>query len=132
MTKIQTTLTSDDFDFIVATLNDASLEIEEKQEAQQEEIYNRIKVELQGVQHALQSSHTVSNVPLPLETLELGDESTQLHRIVDIVEDRLRRAQEETMQATQALAQVQEDLLEKQSSAEWENISLQAKWDEER
>jgi hypothetical protein len=31
MTKMKTTLTSDDFDFIIATLNDASLEIEEKQ-----------------------------------------------------------------------------------------------------
>jgi hypothetical protein len=40
MTKMQTTLTSDDFDFIVAALNDASLEIEENQEAKQEEIYN--------------------------------------------------------------------------------------------
>ena len=33
MTKMQTTLTSYDFDFIVAALNDASLEIAEKQEA---------------------------------------------------------------------------------------------------
>jgi hypothetical protein len=132
MTKMQTTLTSDDFDFIVAALNDASLEIAEKQEAKQEEIYNRIKVELQGVQQALQSSRAVSTVPLPLETPELGDESAQLHRIVDTVEARLRRAQEETTQATQALAQVQGDLLEKCSTAEWENLSLQAKWDEER
>jgi hypothetical protein len=34
-TKFETTLTSDDFDFIVAALNDASLEIAEKQEAKQ-------------------------------------------------------------------------------------------------
>jgi hypothetical protein len=33
MTKMQTVLTSYDFDFLVATLNDASLEITEKQEA---------------------------------------------------------------------------------------------------
>jgi hypothetical protein len=32
-TKFETTLTSDDFDFIVAALNDASLEIAEKKEA---------------------------------------------------------------------------------------------------
>jgi hypothetical protein len=89
MTKMQTTLTSDDFNFIVATLNDATLEIEEKQEAQQEEIYNRIKVELQGVQQALQSSRAVSTAPLLLGTTELGDESTQLHRSVDIVEAHL-------------------------------------------
>jgi hypothetical protein len=49
-TKFETTLTSDDFDFIVATLNDASLEIVEKQEAKQEEVFSQIKDELQGVQ----------------------------------------------------------------------------------
>jgi hypothetical protein len=49
-TKFETTLTSDDFDFIVATLNDASLEIEEKQEAKKEEIFSWIKDEIQGVQ----------------------------------------------------------------------------------
>jgi hypothetical protein len=80
MTKMQTILTSDDFDFIVAALNDASLEIIEKQEARQEEMYNRIEVELQGVQQALQSSRTVSTAPLPLETPELGDEPAQLHQ----------------------------------------------------
>jgi DNA-binding protein YbaB len=46
MTKMQTVLTSDDFDFIIAALNDASLEIAEKQEAKQEEMYDRIEVEL--------------------------------------------------------------------------------------
>ena len=44
-TKFETTLTSDDFDFIVAALNDASLEIEEKKE----EVFSQIKVELQEV-----------------------------------------------------------------------------------
>jgi hypothetical protein len=90
MTKMQTTLTSNDLDLIVEALNDASLDIAEKQEAQQEEIYNHIKVELQGVQQALQSIHAVSTVPLPLETLELGDEPSQLHRITDIVEAHLQ------------------------------------------
>jgi hypothetical protein len=46
MTKMNTILTIDDFDFIIATLNDASLEIVEKQEAKQEEMYDRLKVEL--------------------------------------------------------------------------------------
>jgi hypothetical protein len=49
-TKFETTLTSDDFDFIVAALNDASLEIAEKQEDKQEEVFNLINVEIQGVQ----------------------------------------------------------------------------------
>jgi hypothetical protein len=46
MTKMQTILTSDDFDFIIATLNNASLEIAEKQGAKQEEMYDRIEVEI--------------------------------------------------------------------------------------
>jgi len=48
-TKFETTLTSDDFDFIIAALNDASLEIEEKQEDKHEEVFSQIKDELQGV-----------------------------------------------------------------------------------
>jgi hypothetical protein len=46
MTKMQIVLTSDDFDFIITALNDASLEIAKKQEAKQEEIYDRIEVEI--------------------------------------------------------------------------------------
>jgi hypothetical protein len=38
-TKFETTLTSGDFDFIVASLNDASLEIAEKKEAKREEVF---------------------------------------------------------------------------------------------
>jgi hypothetical protein len=43
--------------------------------------------------------------------------------------DELRKRQ---TQATQALAQVQKYLEEKHSATEWENIALQAKWDEEK
>jgi hypothetical protein len=68
-TKFETTLTSDDFDFIVATLNDASLEIAEKQEANQEEVFSRIKDELQGVQQELQYIRTISTVPLSAGTI---------------------------------------------------------------
>jgi hypothetical protein len=39
-TKFESTLTSGDFEFIVTTLNDASLEIEEKQEDNKEEVFN--------------------------------------------------------------------------------------------
>jgi outer membrane protein OmpA-like peptidoglycan-associated protein len=63
---------------------------------------------------------------------ELGDEPTQLHCLADTVEARLRRAQEETEQATQALAQVQGVLVEQCSAAERENLSLQVKFDEEK
>jgi hypothetical protein len=45
VTKMKTVLTTDDFDFIIAALNEASLEIMEKQEAKKEEMYDRLKVE---------------------------------------------------------------------------------------
>jgi hypothetical protein len=48
MTIMQTVLTSDDFDFIIATLNDASLEIAKKQREKQEEMYDRIEVKSKG------------------------------------------------------------------------------------
>jgi hypothetical protein len=73
-TKFESTLTSNNFDFIVAALNDASLEITEKQEPQQEEVFSQIKDELQGVQQALQSNCTVSTMPRIVGTPELGDE----------------------------------------------------------
>ena len=48
-TKFETTLTSNNFEFIIIALKDASLEIAEKQEAKQKEVFSRIKVELQEV-----------------------------------------------------------------------------------
>jgi hypothetical protein len=69
---------------LIATLNDASLEMQ-----------------------ALQSSRAVSTVPLTIETKGITDEPTQLCQIAEKVESRLRRDQEDTTQATQALAQVQ-------------------------
>jgi hypothetical protein len=95
-------------------------------------VFSRIRDEIQGVQQAIQSSRAVSTAPLPSGTPELGDEPTQLHRIVDTVEAHLRRAQEETTQATQDLAQVQKDLEDHRSTAEKEKLTLQEKWDEEK
>jgi hypothetical protein len=86
----------DDFDFIIATMNDASKEIVEKKEVKQEKMYNRIEIELQGVQQALQFSHTVHTMPLIVGIVEPRDEPTQLHQIADMVEARLRQAQEDT------------------------------------
>jgi hypothetical protein len=75
-------------------------------------MYNRIEIELQGVQQELQYSRAVSTASLIAGTVESGEEPAQLHRIVDMVEARLRRAQEETVQATQDLTQVQGVLVE--------------------
>jgi hypothetical protein len=46
MTNMQTVLTSDDFEFLIASLQDASLEIAEKQEEKQEELYDLIETKL--------------------------------------------------------------------------------------
>jgi hypothetical protein len=46
---MRTTFTLDDFDFIIAAVNNSSKEIVEKQEAKQENMYNHIEIELQGV-----------------------------------------------------------------------------------
>jgi hypothetical protein len=43
----------DDFDLLIAALNDVSLELAEKQEAKQEDLFNRIKGERKEVQQAL-------------------------------------------------------------------------------
>jgi hypothetical protein len=132
VTKLQTTLTPDDFNFIVAALNDVAMEIVEKQETKQEEMYSWIEIELQGVQQALQSKRAVSTVPLSVGTPEVGDEPAQLHQIVDSVEARLRKAQDEAEKATQALTQVQGVLVEQCSAAEQEKSALQAKWNDEK
>jgi predicted nucleic acid-binding protein len=61
---------------------------------------------------------------MPSRKPELGDESAQLRRLADATKARLRRAQEETEQATQALKQVKEVLVEQCQLAEQENFSL--------
>jgi hypothetical protein len=43
---MQISLTLDDFDFIVAVVNDASKEIIEKQEVKQEQMYSQIEIAL--------------------------------------------------------------------------------------
>jgi hypothetical protein len=47
-------------------------------------------------------------MPLLEGIAEEGDESVQLRKIVDTIKVRLRRAQEEKSQATQALKKAQE------------------------
>jgi hypothetical protein len=92
-------------------------------------VFSRINGELQEVQQALQSSRAVSTAPLTIGT---GNEPTQLHQITEKVKSHLRRAQEDIAQATQALTQVHNALVEQQSKEELEKLSLQAKWDEEK
>jgi hypothetical protein len=58
-------LTVDDFNFIIVAVVDASQDILQKHEAKQEEMYDRIEVELRGVQQTLQSNRAVYTTPPP-------------------------------------------------------------------
>jgi hypothetical protein len=129
---MRTALTLDDFDFIVAVVNDASKEIIEKQEVKQEQMYSHIEIALQGVQQALQSSRATFIAPLPEGTTEAGDELVQLHNIDDTFEVCLRHAQEEKVQATQALNKSQEELIEQRRTTQQEKNALQEKFEEDR
>jgi hypothetical protein len=92
-TKLQTVLTLDDFDFIIAFISNASQDLLQNTKSKQEAMYDRIEEELRGVQHSLHSSCTVSIAPPPSEEPELGDQPTQLRRIDDAIESFLHRAQ---------------------------------------
>jgi chromosome segregation ATPase len=69
---------------------------------------------------------------MPEGTTEAGDESVQLRRIADIVEVRLRKAEEVTAQATQALKQAQEEIIEQRRAAQQEKEAIQEKFDKDR
>jgi hypothetical protein len=58
-------------------------------------LYERIEKELKDIQQAIYSRYVVPTVPSSLESAELGDEPTQLRRLVDVTEAQLRRVQEE-------------------------------------
>jgi hypothetical protein len=66
-------------------------------------MYEKIEAKLRGVQQALYLSRVVSTVPPPSEEPELGDEPAQLHRLADVTEACLHRAQVQKDQATMAL-----------------------------
>jgi hypothetical protein len=74
-------------------------------------MYDRIEKELK-TSNKLSIQATVPTVPSSAESVELGDEPTQLRRLVDATEARLHRAQEEKEQATEALKQEKEEVLE--------------------
>jgi hypothetical protein len=58
-------------------------------------MYDRIENDLKDIQQAIHSSHAISTALSSVENIELGDEPTQLCKLVDATETRLRRVQEE-------------------------------------
>jgi len=54
-------------------------------------MYDTIEAELKGVQQALYSIHVVSTAPSSsAEGIEVGDDPSQLRRLVDVTEVHLR------------------------------------------
>jgi hypothetical protein len=49
-------------------------------------MYDRIEKELKDIQQAIHSSRAVPTVPSSTESVELGDEPTQLRRLADATE----------------------------------------------
>jgi hypothetical protein len=130
--QMQTVLMMDDIDFIIVAISDTSEDILQCNEAKQETMYERIEVEMKGVQQALYSSRAVSTVPPSSEGTELGDEPAQLHRIADATKAHLHRVQEEKEQATEALKKAKEESIEKCQVAQQEKDDIQAKFAEDR
>jgi len=71
-------------------------------------------------------------MPPPLEAPELGYEPTQLHRLADVTEACLHRAQAEKEQVIAALQWAQEEVKEQRGIAQQERDSFQAKFKEEK
>jgi hypothetical protein len=74
----------------------------------------------------------VPTAPSSSESVELGDEPTQLRRLADATEARLHRAQEEKEQATEALKQEKEEALEKLRVAQKEKSEIRAMFEENK
>jgi hypothetical protein len=62
----------------------------------------------------------------------LGDDPSQLFKLVDVTEAHLRRAQDDKDQATLTLKQAQEAMLEKRQVSQKEKDDLQTKFEEEK
>jgi hypothetical protein len=132
VTKMKNMLNLDDFIFLLVTLNEAIEEIKEKKEAKKQTMYEKIEVELQGVQQALQSNRAVSTAPMPEGTPKERDELDQLRKIVDLVEIHLQKEEEVIAQATQALNHAHKEIIEKHQVAQQEKEAIQEKFDKER
>jgi hypothetical protein len=74
----------------------------------------------------------VSTAPPPSDETELGDEPAQLRRIADVTEARLCHVQEEKEQATVALKQAQEEVIEQCRVVQQEKDDLQIKFEEDK
>jgi hypothetical protein len=106
---MQTMLTSDDFSFLLTTMNEAIEEIIEKKESKSRRRYIT-GLKLGSKKCSMHSILAVQSLlcTLPEGTTKVGEELVQLRKLADTVEVRLRLAQEEKEQAIHALQKEQE------------------------
>jgi hypothetical protein len=110
--QLEATLMEDDISLVRGAMEDASEDILQRYGVKQEELYGRVEKELKEVQQAICLVRAVPTVPSSSQNTELGDEPTQLRRLVDATEARLQRVQEEKEKATKALKQEKDEALE--------------------
>jgi hypothetical protein len=103
----------DDIDLIIVVVLDTSEDILQGSEAKEETMFDRIEVELKGVQQALYLSHIMSTTTLLACDTEVGDDLAHLCRLEDSTEARLHQVEDEKEQAIEALNQVKEESLKK-------------------
>jgi hypothetical protein len=71
-------LMEDDISIVFITMEDVSKYLLQIYGVKQEELYVRVEKELKEIQRAIQLSHIVPTAPSLSETVELGDDPTQL------------------------------------------------------
>jgi hypothetical protein len=88
-------LTVDDIELIITVVEDALEYILQKHGANKESMYDRIEKELRDIQQAIHLNRAVPTAPSSTESVELGDEPTQLQRLEDETKARIHQVQEE-------------------------------------
>jgi hypothetical protein len=75
---MEVTLTEDDISLVFRVMEDVSKDLLQRYGVKKEELHVRVERELKEIQRTIQLSRAVPTAPSSSETVELGDEPTQL------------------------------------------------------
>jgi hypothetical protein len=84
-------LMEDDISLVCGAMEDASEDILHRYGEKKDELYGKIEREMKNVHQFIRLARAVPTAPSSSQTTELGDEPTQLRRLVDATEARLQR-----------------------------------------
>jgi hypothetical protein len=79
----------DDIKLIITVVEDASEDILQRHEVKKETLYDRIDKELKDIHQAIHLSRAMPIAPSSVESVELGNDPTQLRRLADATKARL-------------------------------------------